>query len=361
MVMPRTIDRWQLDPGLLMMNLEGRVLRSAATRANWSRQINSSVAQRRAAELVRSHFRQGCRREGRSESETQKIVEEHISDPQWIGRAHVARGLVERYKNGLTAFATAFRLTAGHPDSLRRQFDAMDLLGACEDYRVWRTADDLGLKYRRQIKELAQARHKNHLVKSLRAVARDLKRYRLALGSSTEIALAAAGLRVEEESIKDEARNDHEVSAVLDYWHPQIPAFPSMLATALLKLSEGVARLDREPEADFMRIGSFVFAHSNFPLAQMPRTGLAIDLVQMLSEMAAHPAGEWRPQHAEYRDVDRIRNNIPGPNYKVAAAFVSAALEIYYSSAAAAKAIPKFLARHDDFMIANWTVGKEVS
>ena len=58
--------------------------------------------------------------------------------------------------------------------------------------------------------------------------------------------------------------------------------------------------------------------------------------------------------HAEYRKDDSSRQSIPGAHFKVAAAFVSDALEIDYSPAAAAKAIQKFRSRHPNFMLMNW-------
>ena len=53
---------WELDAGLLMVNMERRVLRSLAARANWPGESLPASEQRRAVELIGSHFRlPGCR------------------------------------------------------------------------------------------------------------------------------------------------------------------------------------------------------------------------------------------------------------------------------------------------------------
>ncbi|GEP60936.1 hypothetical protein [Reyranella soli] len=353
------IAKWQLEPGLLMANLDGRVLRSEAARTNWFKEAVPGGAQRRAAEMVGVFFRQKFRRDALVQDEVERMVKERASDPQWISRADTARRLLKRYEAGLAAFGSAFRLNANHPDAFRRQFDAMDLIGTCEEFRLWRAADDLGLKYRRRTNELGQARNRNQLARSLRVTARDLKRYRQVLGHRTRQALDEAGLGPTGK-LTDAELEDIENMAFLEFQYPQPPFLASRLATALEELAKSILN-NPEPTADYVRVGYFLFAGSKFPLAQFSRSGLAVDVVHMLSEMAAHPAGAWRPRHAEFRKVDRIRVGIPGRHYKVVAAFVSAAFQIDYSPAAAAKAIQHFLSRHHDFMIANWSVGEEVS
>src|SRR4051812_33714576 len=103
---------WELDAGLLMVNLERRVLRSLASRENWPRERLPASEHQRAVELIGSHFRRACRHAGKSAAETEQIVKARVSDPLWIWRAHVARGIKMRYRSGLSALTAAYKLTA---------------------------------------------------------------------------------------------------------------------------------------------------------------------------------------------------------------------------------------------------------
>ena len=282
-----------------------------------------------------------------------------VSDPRWVWRAHVARGIKKRYRTGLAALTAALKLTANHPDASRLQADAMDLIGACEDWRWWRPERDLGVKYRAQVQAVGHARNKVRLANALRIVAQDLQRYRLALGLRTRNALTQAGLRPDARRVRALAKEDYNSAAVFDFWYFEVPLYASMLASALRKLSKSIR--DPPNQVEFkrglakpasLRIGYILMGGSQFPIPQMPRVALAVNLVQLLARISDHTAG---PQsHAEYRKDLSSRQSIPGAHFKVAAAFVSDALEIDYSPAAAAKAIQKFRSRHPNFMLMNW-------
>lgn len=341
--MRNNVARWKLDPVLALGNLERRVLRTKQALLNWPAEDLSVTRRSRAAQLLRSYRRHS----GRNDNGREQAA--GLFEADALHRADVTIRICDRYHDALTIFAKSFSLSAGHVDATARCYDALDILGACEAARAWAPKRDHGLQYQRQLRQLAQKRRANDLAKSLRGSAQKLRRYALALNTASLTAIETAGLQINAETTEIPVAESW-------YWDPAFPDAPGttrMLAKALDQIAAQVGARSRDPSQEFLRIGNLVRTGSNFPLPKMPRTGLAVELVQMLTEMVANPPGRWR-DYSEFRSLDRVRRGVQRTHYTVAAAFVSAALAIHYSPAAASKAVNTLLSRSDSVAVTNW-------
>src|SRR5262249_15141300 len=156
------------------------------------------------------------------------------------------------------------------------------LLGACESARAWRSEYDYGLRYRQQVKELTQGRRSRDVAKTFRAASVELRRNALALNLWTFPAMQKAGLMID----TGKRQGEPAEAWYLDPAFPGIPEVTQMLAEVLNELAVQVEARHRDPTQEFLRLGNLVQAGSNFHLPKMPNTGLAIELVHMLTDMA---------------------------------------------------------------------------
>jgi len=336
---------WQIDPVLVLENLEARILTTRAARRGLAPNSLSGTALSQAQQLIHSQVLRCHASKRYSRSRFAQLLDERSRDKDLIHRAHLTWELCQRYQEPLDAFAKIFGLTANQPDALPRQHDAMELLRACECARVWRREDDPGYEERSQLKRLTQRRVRSDLAKQLRACAFALRPYRLAL---TEPVI---------DVLKDVRIGDQR--------HPQFKAVADLVIILLQRLARRIQNPSQEfADLDYATIGNLRNLSHKRRLPLMPRTGLALELVQLLTEMSDARPGTLDTN--SQRQLTRVRAGEDRRHYGAVASFVSAALHIDYSADAAAKAINNVLERNPRLTISAWEfrwdiLGTEVS
>jgi hypothetical protein len=302
--------RWRIDPVLILENLEGRILTTVASRRGLAPKPLSRIALSQAERLVREHAERF-----RSPSAARR------HDYSLLYKAHASLQLCQRYRSPLQAFAKSFSLKAEPPDGLSGQYDAMELLNACECARAWRESKCGGPLPPEEFRRFAQRRVRADMAKKLRSCGNALLPY--------PFALIPAASKV----LKDDMgfRMDFEKLFILT---------PAQVVTHLLiKLAE---QIERPMERPAQQLGNLSGLTSKTGLPHMPRTGLAIELAEKIFQIERRKSPKSR------------RTNRQPLRYIVVAAFVAVALGIDYTADAAAKAIKSTIKHNPSLQIVPW-------
>jgi len=411
MAKSKTRKEWQLDPGLVALNLETKLILPETAWTQYHATPMSAAARAVLHRIADKHFAAIARQGAHRQNDIIHIIEEIVTNSDWQLRAQIACALCSRYSDALAEFGKSFRLHRNHPDAKRRQFDAMRLIKTCERAREWSERSDEGLRYRRQMSNLHSTRKRLAIEKAFLKAAQIVRSHELVLAMPITEALFNA--RLFEASNRgpqhrlmnmllsmlrgEEQRSPSNVGKVyncvvaalsecgidlenLEREHHrlfpgsasvQMPRFPGRkeasdkFARALEESPAAIERamqlsLKEVPEKKKWQPGEAVMAvqignlqylghRAGAPANQ--RTQLAVALAVELAELSAHPAGRSRPVRHLF-NIGKPRQN---RRHAVVAAFVRDALGGTYSESAAAKAIGSLSEDKERISLGDWS------